>query len=196
MYLEHIILHDFRDDADIDREIRNMFFRANMLVREFGKCSADVINIILFKSYCLNMYDWLRGTTTLAELLAVYRLAIISALRSYLAIANGLVLHRCYLSCVYRRLLLYCGMVRLCFAACGARVLIVLYSFFIPSVTVVFYVSVYLCLSLGFVCRLRYVCVCLCVFTSILILVGRSTLIMFIKKSLNLLAFSTKYEIS
>ena len=31
-YLGHIILHDVIDDADIDREIRNMFCRANMLV--------------------------------------------------------------------------------------------------------------------------------------------------------------------
>ena len=50
--------------------------------------------------------------------------------QSKVAIASGLVLHRCYLSCVYRRLLLCCWMVQLCFAACGARVLIVSYSFY------------------------------------------------------------------
>ena len=77
-YLGHIILHDFRDDTDIDREIRSIFFRANMLVRKFGKCSAAV-KITLFKSYCLNMYDSALWYTTLAKLLTIYRLAIISA---------------------------------------------------------------------------------------------------------------------
>ena len=50
----------------------------------------------------------LYGTNTLAELLTIYRLAIISAQRFYLTIASGLVLHRCYLSCVYHLLLPYC----------------------------------------------------------------------------------------
>ena len=70
--------HDFRDDADIDTEIRNMFFRANMLVRKFGKCTTAV-KITLFKSYVLTCMIRLCGTTTLAELLTVYTLATISA---------------------------------------------------------------------------------------------------------------------
>ena len=75
-YLGHIILHDFRDDAEIDRENKNMFFRAIMLVREFGKCLSDVIKIILPKSYCLNMYDsasWYHYTSrTLSRLQTCY----------------------------------------------------------------------------------------------------------------------------
>jgi len=64
-YLGHIIYHDLKDDADIDREVRNMFFRANMLQRKFGKCSSAV-KITLFKSFCLNLYDsavWYHYTT-------------------------------------------------------------------------------------------------------------------------------------
>ena len=56
MYLGHIIYHDLKDDADIDREVRNMFFKANMLVPKFGKCSSAV-KITLFKSFCLKLYD-------------------------------------------------------------------------------------------------------------------------------------------
>ena len=66
-------------EADIDREIRNMFFRANMLVRKFGKCSAAV-KITLFKSYCLNMYDsalWYHYTSrTLNRLQTCYNKCI------------------------------------------------------------------------------------------------------------------------
>jgi len=54
-YLGHIILHNMSDNADIDREIRNMFFRANILVRKFSKCSVTV-KIQLFKSFCINLY--------------------------------------------------------------------------------------------------------------------------------------------
>ena len=54
--LGHIITDDFKDDADITREIRSLFYRTNMLIRGFGKCSVDVKRV-LFKSYCLCLYD-------------------------------------------------------------------------------------------------------------------------------------------
>jgi len=54
-YLGQIILHNMSDNADTDREIRNMFFRANILVRKFSKCSITV-KIQLFKSLCINLY--------------------------------------------------------------------------------------------------------------------------------------------
>ena len=51
-----------------------------MLVREFGKCLADVIKIILPKSYCLNMYDsasWYHYTSrTLSRLQTCYNKCI------------------------------------------------------------------------------------------------------------------------
>ena len=45
-YLGHIITDDFKDDADITREIRSLFYRTNMLIRRFG-CKESVIQILL-----------------------------------------------------------------------------------------------------------------------------------------------------
>ena len=50
-YLGHILT-----DKTINREIRNMFVRTNTLKRKFTRCSSDV-KLILFKSYCMNLYD-------------------------------------------------------------------------------------------------------------------------------------------
>ena len=55
-YLGHIINHDFTDDNDIKREIRNLFMRTNLLIRRFNKCSVAV-KCMLFKSYCVCLYD-------------------------------------------------------------------------------------------------------------------------------------------
>jgi len=55
-YLGHIITDTFTDDDDINREIRNMFVRVNILIRKFSKCSKDVKRL-LFKSYCICLYD-------------------------------------------------------------------------------------------------------------------------------------------
>ena len=55
-YLGHIITENLTDDADIDREIRNLFVRTNILRRLFYKCSLDVKRT-LFKAYCLCLYD-------------------------------------------------------------------------------------------------------------------------------------------
>ena len=35
-YLGHIISNNFSDDADIDREIRNLYVRGNTIARKFG----------------------------------------------------------------------------------------------------------------------------------------------------------------
>ena len=42
--------------TDIQREVQNMFIRTNVLMRRFHKCSRAV-KIVLFKAYCLCMYD-------------------------------------------------------------------------------------------------------------------------------------------
>jgi len=55
-YLGHIITQNLSDDSDTQREIRNMYVRTNMLVRKFNKCSLSV-KIILFKTYCMYVYD-------------------------------------------------------------------------------------------------------------------------------------------
>jgi len=63
------------DDADIKREIRNMYSRTNML-RRFGKCSLPV-KLCLFRSYCLCLYGtalWSKyNATTLLQLKYCYR---------------------------------------------------------------------------------------------------------------------------
>jgi len=55
-YLGHILNNKFTDDDDIKREIRNLFVRTNLLARRFSKCSIAV-KLLLFKSYCLCLYD-------------------------------------------------------------------------------------------------------------------------------------------
>jgi len=46
---------DQKDDDEIEREIRNMFIRTNIVARKFGKCSRDV-KVLLFKSRCSCLY--------------------------------------------------------------------------------------------------------------------------------------------
>ena len=55
-YLGHIISESFTDDADIKREICNMFVRTNILIRKYSRCSVSV-KTALFKSFCLCLYD-------------------------------------------------------------------------------------------------------------------------------------------
>jgi len=46
-YLGHIISSDANDDADIRREVSNMFVRTNILSREFHKCSITIKSVLL-----------------------------------------------------------------------------------------------------------------------------------------------------
>jgi len=59
-YLGHTITDNLTDDADIQREIRNLFVRTNILGlrRRFHKCSMAV-KCKLFKAYCycICLYD-------------------------------------------------------------------------------------------------------------------------------------------
>jgi Reverse transcriptase (RNA-dependent DNA polymerase) len=55
-YLGHVINNSQSDDADIKREIRNLFVRTNILIRRFAKCSIEVKRC-LFKAYCMCLYD-------------------------------------------------------------------------------------------------------------------------------------------
>jgi hypothetical protein len=72
-YLGHMISNDLTDDKDILREVRNMFYRTNLLVRRFSRCSADV-KIVLFKAYCMCLYD--------SALWKAYNFTTINKLRS------------------------------------------------------------------------------------------------------------------
>jgi len=54
-YLGHIINDRLSDDNDINREIRNMYVRTNMLIRRFGRCSR-ILKTRLFRTYCACLY--------------------------------------------------------------------------------------------------------------------------------------------
>ena len=55
-YLGHIIDHSCSDDSDINREVKNLFMRTNILCRRFKRCSLHV-KVRLFRTFCLCMYD-------------------------------------------------------------------------------------------------------------------------------------------
>ena len=78
-YLGHILTNTDMDDVDIKKEIRNMFMRTNILIRKYSKCSV-IVKILLFKSFCLCMYDtalWSRyKATTLNKLKSCYNKCI------------------------------------------------------------------------------------------------------------------------
>jgi hypothetical protein len=72
-YLGHIINVDCSDNQDIDREIRNLFMRSNILIRRYSKCSTRV-KVALFKAYCLCLYD--------AGIWSSYSVTVLKKLRS------------------------------------------------------------------------------------------------------------------
>jgi hypothetical protein len=55
-YLGHIIDNFLCDDKDIEREIKALFTRANMLCRRFKRCSIAV-KLKLFRTFCICFYD-------------------------------------------------------------------------------------------------------------------------------------------
>lgn len=54
-YLGHIICDDLSDHADMQKTIRTIYARGNMLTRKFGKCSHQVKKV-LFRSYMTPLY--------------------------------------------------------------------------------------------------------------------------------------------
>ena len=71
-YLGHIIENTFCDNADINRELKNLFGRANVLIRRFSSCSSQV-KLRLFRSYCICFYDialWKNFHVTILDKLA------------------------------------------------------------------------------------------------------------------------------
>jgi hypothetical protein len=54
-YLGVYITSNKNDSRDLQRQLRYIYSKGNMLVRKFGKCSEEVKRQ-LFRSYCYNMY--------------------------------------------------------------------------------------------------------------------------------------------
>jgi exonuclease III len=55
-YLGHIIDNKLVDDKDINRELKSLFMRTNMLSRRFNRCNMQV-KVKLFQSFCICFYD-------------------------------------------------------------------------------------------------------------------------------------------
>ena len=72
-YLGVFLSNHCKDDDDIQRQTRNFYMQANILLRKFYHCSYDV-KIMLFNSYCSSMYC--------ASLWTKYRINSISKLRA------------------------------------------------------------------------------------------------------------------
>ena len=51
-YLGHILNDNLRDGDDIQKRVKNMYVRTDILLRKFGKCSFNV-KLKLFRTYCL-----------------------------------------------------------------------------------------------------------------------------------------------
>ena len=57
-YLGHITDNTFSDDSDINREIKNLFTRTNLLCRWLGGLNvAQVLWKLLFRTVCVCLYD-------------------------------------------------------------------------------------------------------------------------------------------
>jgi hypothetical protein len=55
-YLGHIIENSMSDDSDINRELKCLFVRANLLCRRFHTCTLQ-IKLKLFRAFCICFYD-------------------------------------------------------------------------------------------------------------------------------------------
>ena len=72
-YLGHIIDNCLCDDKDIQREIKTLFTRSNILCRRFKRCSIQV-KLQLFRSFCICLYDaalWFSFTVTAVNKLSL-----------------------------------------------------------------------------------------------------------------------------
>ena len=54
-YLGVMISNDGKNDKDINRQMRSIYGRGNMIVRNFKHCT-DTVKIQLFKTFCCNFY--------------------------------------------------------------------------------------------------------------------------------------------
>ena len=50
-YLGVMLSNDMKDDADMNRHLRSLYARSNVILRKFHHCSAS-IKVNLFKNYC------------------------------------------------------------------------------------------------------------------------------------------------
>ena len=58
------------DDAEIKREVRNLYMRANIVARLYSRCSQRV-KLMLFKSFCMCFMTFACGGSNLCLLCIV-----------------------------------------------------------------------------------------------------------------------------
>jgi len=56
IWVTHVIDNSSSDDSDINREIKALFTRTNVLCRRFSRCSLAA-KVRLFRTYCICFYD-------------------------------------------------------------------------------------------------------------------------------------------
>jgi hypothetical protein len=78
-YLGHVISDNQSDVLDIQREVRSLFARSNMLKSRFSLCSC-LVKLRLFQAYCMCFYDialWNNfSNSSLNSLLSAYNRCI------------------------------------------------------------------------------------------------------------------------
>jgi len=110
-YLAHIITHrpNLSDDNDIQREVRSMFVRCNILISKFSSCSRGV-KLKLFHLCCRCFYNialwYLYSIGSLSKFRSCYNKCI----KLFLGTKSMTVLLAFYLKLVFQALTLYVTM--------------------------------------------------------------------------------------
>ena len=103
-YLGVMINSSFKTTIDVQRQTRNFYARANLLIRNFRYCT-DNVKCYLFQSYCTSMYCcqlWFNSTKgSLKKLKTSYN----SVLRRFLTISKPYSASQMFVSREYYRLM-------------------------------------------------------------------------------------------
>ena len=54
-YLGVVLTSSFKDDCDIQRQLRSLYTSGNTIITKFARCSLSV-KCLLIESYCMNLY--------------------------------------------------------------------------------------------------------------------------------------------
>jgi len=93
-YLGHIIADDLRDDADISRQTRLLYARANMLLRKFSAAHITT-KIVLFNAFCSPVYGYQLWFNFIKEPFRRIHVAFNNALRLLLKMPTWCMLVSC-----------------------------------------------------------------------------------------------------
>ncbi len=100
-YLGHFISNNLYDDADVKRETRNMYFRANTLCRRYGRCSRRV-KVKLYRAFCLCLYGAALWRRCLVSTKNSFKYCYNRCIKIFLVLISMIVLLPCYMRLVCR----------------------------------------------------------------------------------------------